>query len=586
MPKTNTTSAPLRVLAEEFDILLAAPGGVQEMRELILQLAVQGKLVEQNPEDEPASELLERIEAEKAKLVKDGAIKKTKPAANLDESEAPYGLPGSWAWTRLDSIGIVNPRNNIGDDVPVSFIPMSMVPLEYGEQVSFEARPWRDVKSGFTHLADEDVAVAKITPCFENGKAAVMRNLVNGVGAGTTELHVFRRFGDTMLPEYVLVFLKSAGFREGGVHNMTGSAGQKRVPKNYFAETPFPLAPLKEQKRIVTKVTQLMAFCDDLEARQQKVREDRVRVHDASIDRLLSALHADEFAGHWQRICDNFDRFYDDPASLTKLRQAIVELAVQGKLVTQDPNDGPATKLLERIEAEKETLVKEGRAKSPKPLSPVEKAEMPFRIPRSWAWVRLGQLLSELKYGTSKRCDYGQDGHPVLRIPNVSSGTVDLSDLKSTELSDDEISALGLRAGDILIIRSNGSLSLVGRATLVGSEVAGCAYAAYLIRLRLILGPQMAAYTQLASTSGHVRRQIEGPIRTTTGVKNVNTTEISNLTFPLPPLQEQKRMVAKVERLMSLCDTLEGRLDSSRTASEKLLKSVIHQVANASPDAS
>jgi type I restriction enzyme S subunit len=211
-----------------------APDAVPRLRRFILDLAVRGKLVEQDPSDEPASELLKRIQAEKARLVKAGEIKNER-------------------W--MDTPANDGPR-----------------------------RPWGDIKNGYSHFADGDVGLAKITPCFENGKSTVFRGLTGGLGAGITELHVLRPV--LIDAEYVLVFLKCPGFIEAGVPKMTGRAGQKRVPVEYFAGCRFPLPPLAEQQRIVAKVDELMALCDRLAAAQAERESRRDRLLVASLRRL------------------------------------------------------------------------------------------------------------------------------------------------------------------------------------------------------------------------------------------------------------------------------------------------------------
>lgn len=278
-----------RRIRDNFDLLYNQPENVAQLRQAILQLAVQGKLVPQDPNDEPASVLLQKIQAEKERLIKAKKIKKTKPLPAIDDDDAPYALPEGWVWTTLSDIGVINPRNQINDETEVSFVPMKLVPTELGGQVKSECRKWGEIRKGFTHFADGDVALAKITPCFQNRKSVVMRNLVNGVGAGTTELLIFRALIKQIIPEYVLIHLKSPIFINEGLNKMTGTAGQKRVPKLYFAETPFPLPPFDAQKRIVAKVDQLMALCDELESGLTQSQTDCERLVEAVVGKLMVA---------------------------------------------------------------------------------------------------------------------------------------------------------------------------------------------------------------------------------------------------------------------------------------------------------
>ena len=234
------------MLLSNLDLLATAPGGVARLRELILTLAVQGKLVPQDPADEPASVLLQKIRAEKDRLIAEGKIKRDKPLAEIAEGEKPFEVPEGWEWTSLATIGVINPRNDAPNETLASFVQMSSIPVEFSASHVSEPRPWKDIKSGFTQFAEGDVGVAKITPCFENGKSTVFQSLSNGIGAGTTELHIVRPLGG-IERRYVLLFLKTPAFLKDGEAVMTGSAGQKRLPRSYFEGKPFPLllAPIQ-----------------------------------------------------------------------------------------------------------------------------------------------------------------------------------------------------------------------------------------------------------------------------------------------------------------------------------------------------
>ena len=260
---------------DNFTPLTTRPEQVKALRRTILNLAVRGKLVPQDPGDEPAAELLQRIAKEKARLKKARKIRKQKAIPPTTEGQLPFALPANWQWSRIAEIGLVSPRNEAADAVPASFIPMPMIPAEYGATCSHEVRQWGDIKKGYTHFAEGDVGLAKITPCFQNGKSVVFRNLTGGLGSGTTELHIVRPlFVD---PDFIVLFLKSPDFIDTGIPKMTGTAGQKRVPAEYFAHSPFPLPPLAEQHRIVAKVDKLMGLCDRLEGNLE-ARDDGRRL--------------------------------------------------------------------------------------------------------------------------------------------------------------------------------------------------------------------------------------------------------------------------------------------------------------------
>ena len=246
------------------------------LKKSILQEAVQGKLVPQDPDDEPASVLIEQIRKEKEQLIKDKKIKKDKNESYIfrrDNShyekigteerciddEIPFDIPDSWEWTRLKSICIVNPRNLAEDDLNAGFVPMTLIKDGYTGGHKYETKKWKQIKSGFTHFATGDLVLAKITPCFQNRKSTIISELPNGIGAGTTELHVIRNYPNSKLNlKYLLLLVKTTDFVSAGVKAFTGTAGQQRVGKTFVEDYLVPLPPINEQQKIVDKVNQLL----------------------------------------------------------------------------------------------------------------------------------------------------------------------------------------------------------------------------------------------------------------------------------------------------------------------------------------
>jgi len=249
----------------------------------ILDLAIRGKLVPQDPNDEPASVLLERIRAEKEELIRQGKIKRDNKESVIfkgeDNSyyekigsevrciddELPFEVPENWSWCRLSNACIINPKNNIDDDLPVSFVPMALIKDGYANQFTEEQRKWKEVKKGFTHFADNDVGFAKITPCFENRKSVVFRHLCNGCGAGTTELYILRAFPNTLFPEYLLYIVKTELFIAGGKQTFSGAVGQQRVDKEYVNNFLCPVPPLNEQVMITDILRKYFNMLDKIE---------------------------------------------------------------------------------------------------------------------------------------------------------------------------------------------------------------------------------------------------------------------------------------------------------------------------------
>ena len=530
---------------EEFDTIAEAPGGIERLRELVLQLAVRGKLVPQDEGDEPASRLLEQIAEEKARLERAKEIGKQKPVPPMEDSATAVELPKGWTWTCTAALGIVNPRNVAEDDAMVSFCPMPTIPTDYRQQVTPEIRHWGDIKKGYTHFADGDVVVAKITPCFQNRKSCVMTGLEGGIGAGTTELHVIRIIADKVVPEYLLLFYRSPNFLQMGVERMTGTAGQQRVPREYFAYTPLPLPPLAEQHRIVAKVDELMGLIDRLEAARRNREDVRATARDSALAALRNATIPEEVETAWTRIAERMDELFTAPADLAPLREAVLQLAVQGRLVPQDEGEESAAVLLERIANEKAELVKEKKISISKPLSPVSQNEAHFEVPQNWMWVRLGSLY-HLEMGQSPSSQfYNQTGYGLPfyqgkadfgnRFPTVRYWCT-----KPTKIAD---------KGDVLLsVRAPiGPTNIATESCCIGRGLAA-------------LRPLAEMPTEyLLWTLRAFEEQLDG-LGTGTTFKAVSRKLLEPFPLPLPPLAEQHRIVAKVDELMGRIDRLEQHL--------------------------
>jgi type I restriction enzyme, S subunit len=562
---------------ENFEVLAAAPGGVARLREAVLGLAVRGRLVAQDPADEPAAVLLERIAVERSRLVKEKKIKASKPLPPVSLDEVPFDLPVGWEWERLGRIGQINPRNEANDDNFASFVPMALVPTDHNGSVQYEERKWKDIKKGFTHFADDDVIFAKITPCFQNRKSAVIRELVNGVGAGTTELYVFRSISGLIYSRYVLIYVRSPRFIQGGEETFTGTAGQQRVPKSYFAENPFPVPPLAEQKRIVEAVDRLMEQLDRLEAQQTQQR-DRLQILGTTATTQLTGA-AETRDRVWPLVRDRFATIYDTPENVEQLRQTILQLAVMGRLVPQDPNDEPASVLLERIRAEKARLIKEKKIKPSKQLPPISPDEMPFNLPVGWEWTQLDQVLSYgPKNGVSpKPVDY-ETPQKSLTLTATTSGIFNPNHFKYINFPVDSSSDLWLEKDDILIQRGN-TLEYVGVAAIFDGERQTFLYPDLMMKIKMI-SLVHTKYAHRVINSFYSRCFFEARASGTSGsMPKINQQIVRSLPFPLPPLAEQKRIVATVDRLMTHCDQLQTQLQTRSDLAHTLLHSAIHQLS-------
>ena len=562
-----------------FDIAIKSPDGIKKLREMILSLAMQGKLVPQDPNDPPASELLKEIEIEKKKLIKEGKIKKQETLPPIKPEEVPYALPTGWEWVRLGTIGEINPRNNATDEMDAAFIPMPLIYAEYGKPHQYEKKKWCEIKKGFTHFAEGDVVLAKITPCYENKKSCVIKGIPNGIGAGTTELHVFRNSFRGVFPEFVLLFLKSPRFILDGIPLMTGSAGQKRIPKDYFAGAFFPLPSFAEQNRIVARVDALMTLCDKLEIERDARNKKRVAVQKTALDRLLTAPDQAAFDSAWAFIARNFADLYSVPENVAELKKAVLQLAVMGKLVPQDPSDPPASELLKAIEAEKKKLLKDGKIKKQEPLPPIKPEEVPYALPTGWEWVRLGEISKLITKGSSPKwqgVNYTSDGTGILFITSENIDNYGLrfeNNKKHVESKFNEIEPRSiLKKLDILMNIVGASIGRVAYFDL--EEIANINQAVCLIRIINIDNDFRLKYllhflNSQTCISYMFDKQVDN------ARANLSMSNIAKFPIPLPPLAEQKRIVAKVDALMALCDELEQQLKDATDKQTAILNAVL-----------
>jgi type I restriction enzyme S subunit len=563
------------LLTDNLPLLARAPNGIKKLRELILELAVRGKLVPQESNDEPASKLLKRITEEKAQLVTEGRTKKQKPRVDFVERKPASELPENWEWTSLAEVALVNPRNAAEDSLTVSFVPMTLIGARFDSAHAQEQRLWSEVKQGFTHFAEGDIGVAKITPCFENSKACVFSNLTNGLGAGTTELHVVRPIKGTLDPRYVLAYLKSPQFLHIGEAKMTGTAGQKRLPKEFVEENPFPLPPLAEQARIVAKVDELMALCDRLEAQQADSDSAHTALVQALLDSLIQASDANNFATNWHRLAEHFHTLFATESSIDALKQALLQLAVMGKLVPQDPSDEPASELLKHIEAEKLHLVRSGKFKAMKLLDSIEEVQKKFQLPMTWEWARLSEVSLQITDGAHHTPTYVEFGVPFLSVKDMSGGSLDFSSTRF--VSEDEHERLIKRCnpqqGDLLLTK----IGTTGVPVVVDTNRPFSIF----VSVALIKAPWDfldVNYLKLLIESPFVKQQSKDGTEGV-GNKNLVLRKIANLLIAIPPLSEQHRIVVKVHELMAHCDFLKNRLTQAKKINEQL---AIALVAHAS----
>lgn len=517
------------LLLREFERLAEAPSAVARFRRFILELAVHGKLVTQDPADGPASELVRRVGPLRARNNNFGVV-----------HVEGYELPGSWLWCRVSDIGRVVGGGTPPSDEPDCFAAAGtaiawLTPADLGQQ-----KGKRRVTHGRRDLTQRGLDSCGATVMPVGTVLFTSRAPIGYVAIAANEVATNQGFKSVVpsaavVPDYVAVFFQAFAPQ---INGMAPGTTFREVSGKIVAGLPFPLPPFAEQSRIIAKVDELMALCDQLEVAQKEREARRDELRAVSLHRLTASDgDAKPSAADVRFFLDTSPKLITKAEHVAGVRQSIIDLAVAGRLAPQQAN----------------TMRDWHEAKS-----------------------SVADVLHSLRYGTSSKCSYEPTDYPVLRIPNLVRGEIRLEDIKYGLLEDHEADELRLEVGDLLIVRSNGSLSLVGRAALVDENSAGFYYAGYLVRARPNQQRVSPRFLALVFRSSGIRSQIEGPIRTTVGLKNINATELKRLRFSLPDLSVQQLIVAKVDELMALCDQLEAALASAQNGRVRLLEALLH----------
>ncbi|MDU9048150.1 MAG: restriction endonuclease subunit S [Candidatus Electrothrix sp. Rat3] len=538
-----------------------------------MELAVRGKLVAQNPADEPASVLLERIAAEKASLVKAGKIKKKKALSPIAEEEKPFVLPKNWYWARLQDIGHDWGQKKPDGDftyIEVSGIDNATGTIKFPKKLTAAEAPSRARKI----VSVGTVIYSTVRPYLKN--ICVIEQEYHPEPIASTAFAVVHPF-QKMPGKFFTLYLKSPSFVSYVESVQTGIAYPAINDKQFFyGVTPIP--PLAEQNRIVAKVDELMTLCDRLEKQQT----DSTATHQALLTTLLDALtksanHA-EFATTWQRIAEHFDLLFTTDQSIDQLKQTILQLAVMGKLVPQNPDDEPASVLLEKIAAEKAQLVKAGKMKKQKKLPEIGDEEKPFELPEGWGFVRLVEISKLITKGSSPKwqgVNYTEKKEGILFITseNVGRYKLKLEKKKYVEKKFNEVEPRSILKKDDFLMNIVGAS--IGRTAVYDiDELANINQAVCLIRVfSQFIDKKYLLYffNSEFCLSYMFDKQVDN------ARANLSMGNIAKFLIPFPPLPEQHRIVAKVDELMTLCDTLKSGLQQAQTTQVQLADALVEQ---------
>ena len=443
----------------------------------------------------------------------------------------------------------VNPkidRSALHDDLDVSFVPMAAVEALTGGIDVSTIRKYAEVKKGYTHFRDGDILFAKVTPCMENGKMAIARQLINGVGFGSTEFHVLRpRAG--VDARYIYYFVSSQTFLKEASGHMTGAVGLRRVPSAYLEEQLIPLPGIEQQREIVAELEKQFSRLDEAVANLQRVK--------ANLKRYKASVLKDAVEG----------RLVPTEAELARREGRSFETGEQ---------------LLQRI-LEVRRSGWQGRGKYKVPVA--QDMNELFALPDGWTAASVEQLTSLVEYGSSARTNEDSAGVPVLRMGNIFNGELVFDNLKYLPTDHDEFPKLFVEPGDLLFNRTN-SPELVGKTAVFKGAAQPFAYASYLIRIRVVNGYAPDFLAGFLNSS-HGREWVKRVVTQQVGQANVNGTKLQALVVPLPPCVEQRRIVSELERRLSLISGVKSEVDANLNRAQALRQAMLMKCFHVEPGA-
>ena len=569
------------MLLEEFSTIFDRPEKVKKLREYILDLAIKGKLVKQDENDESADILLNKIKVNNEELKLKGRYNKQRKIKDSIDAEKVYGkLPNNWKWCLLDDVVpyITDYQAN------GSFSTLKSNVKTYSEEEYAILVRLKDLrldiknndliytdKSGYeflskSHLYGGEILIANVGAGV--GTSMIMPN-INKKATIAPNMFIIE-LSKYINKDYFLYFLNTKLYKDE-ILNKASATGQPKMNKNEFRSLTFSLPPLNEQKRIVEKLDYLMEFCDKLEAHLEK----KVKFGSLSAKSVLNSVSNcssyEELEEALRFIIENFKDLTLSDGAVKELKNAILSLAVRGKLVPQDESDEPASVLLERIREDKESFVKAKRIKKDKSLPEIGDTERLFDIPKTWIWDRLPNITIFQEGPGILAKDFREKGIPLIRLSGMKTNVVSLEGCNylDEEMVSEKWAHFKLDIGDIVVSSS----ASMGKVAIVDESTVGCIPYTGLIRFKMLGGlndKYFIYFMQSPEYIGQINAQKSG-----TTIKHYGPTHLKKMIMPLPPVNEQKRIVEKVEKLMQLCDELELRIEKSKKYSEKLMESIL-----------
>lgn len=571
-------------LLRQFERLATAPKGVANLRELILCLAFMGKLVKQDPSEGSASELVTRIQDERLKLIAAGAIKADKRVVLQSEAKGPFDLPDGWQWVRLGDLCAYIQRGK--SPTYTEHPPFQVVSQKCVRWAGLDLKPARYVTleslGGY-----EPVRFLQPGDLLWNstGTGTIGRACVVPIGHARSRLvadsHVTVVRPLLTNSSYLNRWIESRFVQDEIEGSASGTTNQIELNTSAVVNQVVPLAPLTEQARIVARVDELMRLCDALEAKGRLEAEQHARLLTTVLGTLTDSRSPEELAANWQRVAAHFDLLLDRPEAVDALEQTILELAVDGLLVRQLEADEPATELLGRMLAAHDRQQNTVNARGASQAEGVLDSDETGAPRPGWVWARFGQVASVSSGVTlgRKTTIARPVARPYLRVANVQRWRVDLSSIKELVIDESELNRFQLQPGDLLITEG-GDWDKVGRTAMWRGELASCLHQNHVFKVRGIVADWSPEWAELYLNSA-ARGYFAASAKQTTNLASINMTQLRACPFPLPPVAEQRRIVARVTQLRSLCADLRQRLSAQQTTQARLAEALVESATAA-----
>ena len=561
--------SPERLL-QHFDQIAEAPDAIPHLRRFILDLAVRGKLVEQEPNDEPAVELLKKIQKEKSLLISKGKIQRHKDVLPPNVDEAPCEIPHCWEWACLAELSLkIHYGYTASANSQIKDVRLLRITDIQNNNVCWETVPGCEIADDQVEqylLADGDILIARTGGTI--GKTFLVKDVQAKAVFASYLIRV--QISRNIFDRYAKLFLESPIYWKQ-LEDGSRGAGQPNVNGQTLGKMAVSLPPLAEQHRIVAKVDELMSLCDELEKAQAKRESRRGRLVAATLAGITdsqSKINGSKF------FINHLPRITARPDHIKQLRQTILNLAVRGKLVPQNPKDESAVVLLKQIHTEKMRMVKEGIVRNQKSLMIMEPEDYAFDLPETWVWLRLGDI-GFTQTGTtpsSNSPEYFGDYIPFIKPAALTANTIDYS---GEGISKEGVEHSRLIPKNSVLMVCIGSS--IGKVNVTDRDVC-CNQQINTVTPYL---ENLTAFTSFALKSFYFQKLVLANAGMGT-LPIISKGKWEILPIPLPPLAEQHRIVAKVNELMALCDELEARLNTTSAARHQLLESTLHEALHTS----